>query len=76
MIFSHITYIHGGKKQPRTQKRVVGHSWGEIALGTAMSCAQMGGFGALMGLSVGEGIFIFSLNVSLYVSIMGLFSCL
>jgi hypothetical protein len=42
---------HGIK--PRAQKRVVGHSWGEIALGTALSCGQMGVFGALMGLSVG-----------------------
>ena len=43
---------HGIK--PRAQKRaVVKHSWGEIALGTALSCGQMGIFGALMGLSVG-----------------------
>mmetsp|Transcript_7958 Transcript_7958/g.18153 ORF Transcript_7958/g.18153 Transcript_7958/m.18153 type:complete len:153 (-) Transcript_7958:143-601(-) len=40
--------------QPRQQKKQVAkHSWGEIALGTAQSCAVMGCFGALMGLSVG-----------------------
>lgn len=31
---------HGIK--PQTKKRVVGHSWGEIAIGTAQSCAMMG----------------------------------
>ena len=28
------------------QKVVVGHSWGQIAVGTALSCGQMGCFGA------------------------------
>ena len=42
---------HGIK--PRQKKVVVGHSWGQIAVGTALSCGQMGCFGALMGLSVG-----------------------
>ncbi|KAJ1478775.1 hypothetical protein T484DRAFT_1960437 [Baffinella frigidus] len=39
--------------KPRTTKRIVGHTWGEIAVGTAQSCMTMGAFGALMGLSVG-----------------------
>mmetsp|Transcript_29741 Transcript_29741/g.61105 ORF Transcript_29741/g.61105 Transcript_29741/m.61105 type:complete len:153 (+) Transcript_29741:92-550(+) len=38
---------------PRSQKRVVGHSWSEIAIGTAGQCVTLGCFGALMGLSVG-----------------------
>mmetsp|Transcript_61751 Transcript_61751/g.152025 ORF Transcript_61751/g.152025 Transcript_61751/m.152025 type:complete len:152 (-) Transcript_61751:1845-2300(-) len=40
-------FKHGAKRQ------AVGHSWGEIAIGTASSCAMMGAFGALMGLSMG-----------------------
>mmetsp|Transcript_125542 Transcript_125542/g.187499 ORF Transcript_125542/g.187499 Transcript_125542/m.187499 type:complete len:149 (-) Transcript_125542:234-680(-) len=42
---------HGIK--PRSQKRVVGYSWSEIAVGTAGQCVTLGAFGALMGLSVG-----------------------
>jgi hypothetical protein len=42
---------HGFKA--KAQRKATGHGWGEIAVGTAQSCATMGVFGALMGLSMG-----------------------